>query len=93
MTLHYFEILYSMRSKFKFQKKGQSGTHAFGQKQLCITFICNCKKTKQIILQKQYFAFRISTLCHLRNSISQPLALVADTTATILTMFHGDYGE
>ena len=22
MTLHYFDILYSMRSKFKFQKKG-----------------------------------------------------------------------
>ena len=25
-----------------------------------LTFVCNCKKTKQAILQKQYFAFRIA---------------------------------
>ena len=45
------------------------------------------------MLQKQYFTFCTSTLCHVGNSILQPLALAADTTATILTIPPSDYGD
>ena len=48
---------------------------------------------KQIILQKQYFAFRIGTVCHVWNSIFQPLALVESTKTTILTILPSNYEE
>ena len=48
---------------------------------------------RQIILQEQYFAFRISTVSHVWNTIFQPLALVASTTTTILTIAASDYEE
>ena len=48
---------------------------------------------KQIILQKQYYAFRIGTVCQVWNSIFQPLALVASTWTTILTILPSDYEE
>ena len=48
---------------------------------------------KQIILQKQHFAFRIGTVYHVWNSIFRPLALVAFTRTTILTILPCDYEE
>ena len=48
---------------------------------------------KQIILQKQYFAFNIGTVCHVWNSILQPLALVTSTSTTILMILPSDYEE
>ena len=48
---------------------------------------------KQIILQKQYYAFRIGTVCQVWNSIFQPLALAASTRATILKILPSDYEE
>ena len=48
---------------------------------------------KQIILQKQYFAFRTGTVWHVWNSIFQTLALVASTRTTILMIPPGDYEE
>ena len=102
MALHYFKILYNKRNKSKYLKKqsyinwvarGAKWHLRFWEKIVCTTFICNYKKTKQIILQKQYFAFRISTVCHVWNSILQPLALIASTTTTILTRLPSDYGE
>ena len=51
------------------------------------------KKMKEIILHKQYFAFHIGTVCHVWNSIFQPLALVASTRTTILAILSRDYEE
>ena len=48
---------------------------------------------KQIILQKQYFAFGTGTVCHVRNSIFQPIALVESTSTTLLTILLSDYEE
>ena len=72
---------------------GQSGICAFGYRLLSTTFISNFKKMKEIIFEKQYFAFRIGTVCHVWNSIFQPLALVASTRTTILTILPRDYEE
>ena len=51
------------------------------------------QKNERNYLTKAIFCIQLSTLCQVWNSISQPLALVADTTATILTMLAKDYGE
>ena len=74
------------RAKFK------ASTFA-NDKKLTINNYEKTKKTKQIFLQKQYFAFRKSTVCHVWYSILQPLALVASKTTTILTMLPSNYGE
>ena len=48
---------------------------------------------KEIILQKQYFAYRIGTVCHVWNLVFQPLALVASTRTTILTKLRNNCEE
>ena len=48
---------------------------------------------KHLLLQKQCFAFHIGTVCHVWNLIFQPLALLASTRTTILTILPCDYEE